>query len=159
MKEKGAGSRQQTYLQRWQKEYRKAAKSSLRRHLLMTLTGFGMSRVYLKPFLKDWLEEMTKKAGPCPHCGAEHEVPFLDFQILGHKLVRVILEHAKEEELRRYEEKLLLVKLEEYLEEEGYDNPTELARPVRKEIGDYWDPHDVQAWRGALDLLAAKGLA
>jgi len=78
---------------------------------------------------------------------------------LGVKLCRVILEHAKKEELKRYEDKILLVHLEMYLEEEGYENPTELVPLLRKEIGVCWDPHDWRVWRNAPSEVAVKELS
>jgi hypothetical protein len=79
--------------------------------------------------------------------------------ILGVKLCRVILGHAKKEELKRCEEKTVLVNLEMYLEEEGYENATELVPLLRKEIEVCWDPHDYRVWRNALAEVAAKGLS
>lgn len=53
----------------------------------------------------------------------------------------------------------MLANLEMYLEEEGYENATELVPLLRKEIEVCWDPHDYRVWRNALAEVAAKGLA
>jgi hypothetical protein len=160
MTKKKREGRGQTYLQRWQEEYRKAAKASLHKHLLMTLVGFGVATEHFDDFLKDCLkavrEDPDRYAVPPT---STIFVPPGAATILGVKLCRVILEHAKKEELKEYEDKILLVHLEMYLEEEGYENPTELVPLLRREIGVCWDPHDRRVWRNALVEVVAKGLA
>ena len=123
--------------------------------MLTTVMDLGLPLADLRKFLKDYAE-----AEPCicPWCGGEAGVSAA-LADLGIKLATIVLEDVKEEGIRPYEEKLLLMQLERWLDGENCENPTELAPLLRKEIADVQDPYDRSVWRSALTLLAAKGLA
>ena len=150
-----------TFKERWEKDLK--GFRSLKSRIVATIVSGGWPRVYLKQGLTDFRQsfkdQANKERRPCPHCGAPGRPDdFSDLLTIGIGLMNLVLHSVNEEDFDRFEDKLLKVKIEDYLVEEGYeDEATRLVPKIVKELGDYWDKHDMQAWRGALSFLEQRG--
>ena len=154
----GPRCRQKTYLERWEEEILFC--KSLKTRMLSTIVSGGCPRVYLEQRLTDFSKSPRPgKSRKCRHCGAPRpRDDFSDLLTIGVGLVRLAVNTFDEKDFEKFEEKLLKVKIEDFLIEEGYEKKeaTQLVGRMMKLLGDYWDKHDMQAWEGALRCLEAE---